>query len=178
MKAIYAYNKTGIMSLGDDSAVFIDGLDGFPGVHSRRWSGKPEDDRGRNEKILKFMEGEVSRTVHLTSRFSLVDHNGEIFKTSVTNYFDLATEIHDSYGFGYDGLLIPRENAIVSAYKEGRLSSNSLLRLLGKNLCIGEMTQDEKNAINNRGRIARWIGNQLKANTLASYEDLTGGIYG
>ena len=170
------------MSLGDDSQISISALDGFPGVHSRRWSGKPEDDRGRNEKILKLMKNEANRSVELTSRFSLVDGTGEVYKIGVTNYFDLAEEINDANGFGYDGLLIPRENAVIKAYKEGRLNGDFLLKFLKKNIVIGEMTQLEKNAINNRGRIASYIGNHIRANILASWKDtpdtLIGGIYG
>ena len=37
-KAKFAYEKHGIFALGDDSALCIEGLDYFPGVHSRRWA--------------------------------------------------------------------------------------------------------------------------------------------
>ena len=37
-KAVAAATVTGYYALGDDSGVFISCLDGFPGVHSRRWA--------------------------------------------------------------------------------------------------------------------------------------------
>ena len=70
-------------------------------------AGDFSDDKGRNEKILKLMEDESNRRVYLTSRFSLCNEDGELFKTVVKNPFYLAHEIHGEHGFGYDPILIP-----------------------------------------------------------------------
>ena len=140
----------------------MNGCDYFPGVHSRRWSGAPEDDKSRNEKILELMEDEANRNVYLISRFSLVGEDGEIFKTSVKNIFELAYKIQGENGFGYDAILRPSIASILNAYENGRISKYQRDMIIDNNSTIAELTQQEKNAINNRGRIAREVYDFLR----------------
>lgn len=161
MKAFWAAKKFNILTLGDDSGVFISGLDYFPGVHSRRWSGLSEDDLGRNKRILELMENNLEREAILASRFSLCNTTGEIFRTVVKNKFTLANKIHGDYGFGYDSLLIPSEVNIINARLVGRLTESRANEIIEKELTIGELKQEEKNAINDRGRIAKEIAKFL-----------------
>lgn len=155
------------MSLGDDSGVYVRSLDYFPGVHSRRWSFDEKDDKSRNKMLLELMENEYDRRVYLISRFSLVDPSGnEIFKTVVKNKFNLAYDIFGEYGFGYDPILIPDASLIDKECKERlNLSEKEFDELImGFQLgdtTIGCLDQYEKNAINNRGRIAEEISSAL-----------------
>lgn len=41
-KARYFAERTGLVVLADDSGLVVDALDGRPGVHSKRWSGRPD----------------------------------------------------------------------------------------------------------------------------------------
>lgn len=158
-KASMIAKKTHMMTLGDDSGIFIEELDYFPGVHSRRWSGIDSDDHGRNQRILELMKNEKkNRAAFLISRFSLCDSNGnEIFRTAVKNTFFIAYTERGEHGFGYDNILIPSSDKVQDAVDEGRLElkdeERRLDMVLGK-FTIGEMNQIEKNAINNRGKIA------------------------
>ena len=71
--------------------IYVDALDFWPGVHSRRWYGNEKDDTGRNEKLLELMKNEDNRTVYLISRFALVDREKNILFTDVVrNEFILA----------------------------------------------------------------------------------------
>ena len=157
-KAAAAAAQTGYYSLGDDSGIFISALDGFPGVHSRRWTGSDVDDKYRNEKIIELLKDEEDRSVHLISRFSLVDPNGkQIYKTVVNNEFTIADSIYGSSGFGYDSILIPSiENVLNSS-----LDKERKFEILINKYTIADCSQEEKNAINNRGRIAKEIKNAL-----------------
>lgn len=161
-KAKSAARATGMMALGDDSGIAIDALDWFPGVYSRRWYGTPADDIGRCAKILELMEGEKNRTVYLVSRFILTDENGNrIFSTAVRNQFKLAEKIEGNHGFGYDRILIPIWSNVFKAAEEGRISLERAKEIAESNSSIGMLSQEEKNAINNRGRIALEIRNFL-----------------
>lgn len=158
-KACAVANLTGKLALGDDSGVFIEALDYFPGVHSRRWAGTKEDDKLRNEKIIKYLKDENDRSAYLISRFSLVNPDGEeVFKTVVKNKFIVADEIDGNHGFGYDPILLPLRDNIDDAFVNGRLSPESFVKIKSeKNVTVAMLTQDEKNAINNRGKIAAEI---------------------
>lgn len=162
-KARQAAAQTGYMSLGDDSGVYVRALDYFPGVHSRRWSFDEKDDNSRNKMLLELMDGETDRRVYLISRFSLVDCDGnEIFKTCVKNKFNLAYDIFGEKGFGYDPVLIPDAELIDDNCKmrlglDERGLDELIMGFQLGDTTIGCLPQNEKNAINNRGRIAREI---------------------
>ena len=165
--AVNAYTKaaavasyTNMMALGDDSGVFIDYLDGFPGVHSRRWSFAEDDDTSINTKILELLKDADSdeRWARLISRFSLVAPDGkEIYKTVVKNNFKISTELDGTGGFGYDPILIPEKKSVWDAYYNEKLDFYTANAAASGFLTIGQLSQDEKNAINNRGRIAKEI---------------------
>lgn len=166
-KARQAAEQTGLMALGDDSAICVRALDYFPGVHSRRWAFDETDDKSRNKMLLKLMENEYDRRVYLISRFSLVDSSGnEIFKTVVKNKFNLAYDIWGDDGFGYDPVLIPDvelmdENCKKRLCLTEREFDEIIIGFQIGDTTIGCLTQREKNAINNRGRIAIEIKNAL-----------------
>jgi len=89
------------------------------------------------------MEDEDDRTAYLISRFSLVDPDGkELFNTKVENKFYISREELGTNGFGYDNILIPSEEMVK------RINTTDCFT-------IGTYTQEEKNIINNRGRIAK-----------------------
>lgn len=113
------------------------------------------------------MKDEWDRRVYLISRFSLVDADGnEVYKTVVKNKFNLAYDIFGEEGFGYDPVLIPDVELISNACKKRlNLSEREFDNLISGfqlgNLTIGCLSQDMKNAINNRGRIAYEIKEAL-----------------
>lgn len=169
-KAIQAAKQTGMMCLGDDSAICVRALDYFPGVHSRRWAFEESDDASRNRKLIELMENEhKDRRVYLISRFSLVDPRGkEIYSTVVKNKFLLAYDIFGENGFGYDPILIPDPELAAEAIRSSRWELDEFCTdqlIMGFQLgdtTIGCLPQELKNTINNRGRIAAEIRNVLR----------------
>lgn len=167
-KAKAAAEQTGMVSLGDDSGVFIEALSYFPGVHSRRWLGEDLDDELRNEKILEMMENEDNRKAFLMSCFSVVDPSGtELAKERVNNEYTIAYEPCGSNGFGYDRILVPSNSMWVYA------SANNKYFALDPNECYGKtvasLTQPQKNMITFRGRIAESISKKLKDTSTENY---------
>lgn len=150
-------------ALGDDSGICVRALSYFPGVHSRRWYGAPEDDDSRNEKLLELMENETDRTTYLISQFVLVNYDGDIVDCeTVSNEFSLAYEINGNKGFGYDKVLIPSENMLKNLVMDGRNTLPLFDVFDFEKTTIGEMNQEQKNAITYRGRIARKIKEKLE----------------
>jgi XTP/dITP diphosphohydrolase len=105
IKAKYCFEKTGIPSLGDDSGLVVESLDGRPGIFSARYAG--DHDFAKNiEKVLAEMEGVENRKAYFITVLCYYDENG-------AKYFDgrvhgnLLNENKGFKGFGYDPIFVP-----------------------------------------------------------------------
>lgn len=126
IKAKYCFEKTGKPSLGDDSGLVVDALDGRPGIYSARYAGN-HDFAKNMAKVLEELEGEENRKAYFVTVMCLVDASGvNYFEGRV--YGNLTREIRGKKGFGYDPLFIPNDHDITFA----------------------EMTAEDKNKISHR----------------------------
>ena len=66
IKAKYIFSLTGQPSLGDDSGLEVDALNGAPGIFSSRYS-EEGSDISNTDKLLRKMSG--IKTIHRTARF-------------------------------------------------------------------------------------------------------------
>ncbi len=105
IKAKYCFEKTGIPSLGDDSGLVVESLDGRPGIFSARYAG--DHDFAKNiEKVLSEMEDVENRRAYFITVLCYYDENGP-------KYFDgrvhgnLLAENKGFKGFGYDPIFVP-----------------------------------------------------------------------
>ena len=113
IKAQYCFDKTGKPSLGDDSGLVVEGLEGRPGIYSARYAG--DYDFAKNmSKVLQELEGIENRKAYFVTVMCLVDETG-------TNYFEgrvygnLTKEVRGEKGFGYDPIFIPENYEITFA---------------------------------------------------------------
>ncbi len=113
IKAQYCFDTTGKPSLGDDSGLVVEALDGRPGIYSARYAG--DHDFAKNmSKVLDELEGVENRKAYFVTVMCLVDENG-------TNYFEgrvygnLTEEVRGEKGFGYDPIFIPENYEITFA---------------------------------------------------------------
>lgn len=107
IKAKYCFEKTGIPSLGDDSGLVVESLDGRPGIFSARYAG--DHDFAKNiAKVLSEMEDVENRKAYFITVLCYYDENG-------AQYFDgrvhgnLLTENKGHKGFGYDPIFVPED---------------------------------------------------------------------
>ena len=99
-------------TIGDDSGLMVDALDGAPGVVTKRWSGRADLsgralDDANNEKLVREMRlleaerGSISRSGRYVSVAAYVDGEVEIVRRG-----EVLGEALDaprgSLGFGYD----------------------------------------------------------------------------
>ena len=126
IKAKYCFEKTGKPSLGDDSGLVVEALDGRPGIYSARYAGN--HDFAKNiAKVLDELKGEENRKAYFVTVMCLVDETGEnYFEGRV--YGNLIKESRGEKGFGYDPIFIPENHEITFA----------------------EMKPEEKNVISHR----------------------------
>ncbi|WP_413228599.1 RdgB/HAM1 family non-canonical purine NTP pyrophosphatase [Chryseobacterium sp. JV558] len=105
IKAKYCFKKTGVPSLGDDSGLVVESLDGRPGIFSARYAG--DHDFAKNiEKVLEEMQGIENRKAYFVTVLCYYDENGaQYFEGRV--HGNLLTENKGFKGFGYDPIFVP-----------------------------------------------------------------------
>lgn len=105
IKAKYCFEKTGVPSLGDDSGLVVESLDGRPGIFSARYAG--DHDFAKNiEKVLEELQGIENRKAYFVTVLCYYDENGaQYFEGRV--HGNLLTENKGFKGFGYDPIFVP-----------------------------------------------------------------------
>jgi XTP/dITP diphosphohydrolase len=122
---------SGYISLGEDSGLEVDKLDGGPGVNSHRFS-ETGTDEDNNQLLLKLLDGVPwnERTCRYKAAIALADSSGIIARSTGSVEGIVHTALKGTNGFGYDPLFYAVE--------------------LGKT--FGEASESEKDAISHRRR--------------------------
>jgi XTP/dITP diphosphohydrolase len=110
-KAVASARFYGRLSMGEDSGLCVNALQGAPGVRSARFSGADKSDEKNNLKLLRLLEGlpMKGRRAHYTCAVALADASGLIGVVEGRCSGRIAYEPAGTSGFGYDPLfLIPR----------------------------------------------------------------------
>ena len=140
IKAMSAFEKSGMPSIADDSGLMIDALDGRPGVYSARYAGENATDEDRYNKVLEEMKDvpEDKRTARFVSSICCVLEDGTVITAEGYSEGKIAYEPHGTEGFGYDPIFITDS---------------------GKS--FAELTSEEKDAISHRGNALRILREKL-----------------
>ncbi|MFZ1062070.1 MAG: RdgB/HAM1 family non-canonical purine NTP pyrophosphatase [Acidimicrobiales bacterium] len=141
LKARALVAATGLPALADDTGLFVDALEGRPGVFSARYAGEEASDEQNVRKLLDELgalapeeRGAEFRTVIVAAypdRDSLVVRG--VLRGSI------APRPRGSRGFGYDPVFVPE----------------------GDSRTLAELTPEEKNAISHRGNALRALAQAL-----------------
>lgn len=115
----------------EDSGLFIDALNGFPGPYSN-YVYKTIGLKG----ILKLLDGVTDRRARFTAVVALAINEDDVyvFEGSIEGY--ISSEIRGSSGFGFDPIFIP----------------------VGCSKTFGEMDIAEKTIYSHRGKVFRELG--------------------
>lgn len=104
VKALYYHRATGLPSIGEDSGLVIDALDGEPGIHSARWLGHDTAYSVKNTRVLdklKDVSGE-DRSARYVSAVAFAEDGAVVFTAEGTCEGRIATVPEGDGGFGYD----------------------------------------------------------------------------
>lgn len=128
-KARYAFERTGMPCVADDTGLEVDALAGAPGVYSARYAG-PERDADRNmARLLREMAGVADRRARFRTAIAFVHRHGEeLFHGVVEGSITEAPRGRG--GFGYDPVFVPE----------------------GWDTTFAEMSTDQKNRTSHRAR--------------------------
>lgn len=106
IKAATAAKMFNIISIGEDSGLIVDILDGKPGIYSRRFSGENANDEDNNRLLLNMLRAipYEKRTAHFVSSVVVCKPDGSyIFAEGRVDGF-ICDEPKGVNGFGYDPL--------------------------------------------------------------------------
>ncbi|MCM8799946.1 MAG: RdgB/HAM1 family non-canonical purine NTP pyrophosphatase [Candidatus Omnitrophica bacterium] len=107
-KATRIAKLSGKLTLGEDSGLEVEALDGLPGVYSARFAGKDKSDLNNNLKILRLMEKMPlhKRKARYVCTVALADKEGLIAVKEGSCQGLIGFKMQGRYGFGYDPLFI------------------------------------------------------------------------
>jgi XTP/dITP diphosphohydrolase len=142
LKARALTSATGEAAIADDTGLFVDALDGRPGVYSARYAGECASYEDNVEKVLGEMDGvdEAKRGARFRSVIAVTYPNGESWWVEGVLEGTILTSPQGHGGFGYDSVFAP-------------------LTLGGTSLA--ELAPEEKDAISHRGRALRALAERL-----------------
>lgn len=128
LKADYISKNYGCNCFAEDTGLFIEALDGEPGVKSARYASENHDDNQNIQLVLNRLQGKVNRNAYFCTVIALNINNQQfIFEGRIGGKI-LYTK-QGSMGFGYDPIFMPD----------------------GTNKSFAELTKEEKNSISHRG---------------------------
>ncbi|MGB3525733.1 MAG: RdgB/HAM1 family non-canonical purine NTP pyrophosphatase [Flavobacteriales bacterium] len=121
-KARFAFERTGIPCIADDSGLEVEALGGAPGVFSARYAGEAKGDAANMAKLLRELEGVEDRSARFRTVVALIDEHGEhTFEGEVRG--TITTEPRGSNGFGYDPIFLPEMSDLTFAELDAKMKN-------------------------------------------------------
>jgi XTP/dITP diphosphohydrolase len=131
LKAAAIAAATGRPAVADDTGLFVDALDGAPGVLSARYAGEGCSYADNRRKLLEELAGELDRRASFRTVAIVVWPDGTELAVEGRCPGRITAEEQGERGFGYDAVFAPDEAGGAT---------------------FAEMSVDAKNAISHRGR--------------------------
>lgn len=121
------YAKTGQNCFSEDTGLFVDALNGAPGVKSARYAGKQANNQDNIRRLLTEMNGQFNRQARFRTIISLRWNGTEHLFEGICEGRILEAP-RGEQGFGYDAVFVPE----------------------GSQLSFAEMDTTEKNSFSHR----------------------------
>lgn len=139
IKARAVCGASGLPSLGDDSGLEVDALDGAPGILSARFAGNHGDDEANNKRLLYLLERTpyIKRTSRFICAVALAMPDGALMQAEGSCEGMIGFDKSGSNGFGYDPLFY------VNGYS------------------FADLEDEEKDKISHRGRALKELVERL-----------------
>jgi XTP/dITP diphosphohydrolase len=129
LKARAVCAAAGLPAVADDTGLFVDALDGRPGIYAARYAGEHATYADNRAKLLAELAGNERRSAQFVTAAMVVWPDGTELVVEGVCPGRIAERELGERGFGYDAVFIPDEG-------DGR--------------SFAQMTEDEKNAISHR----------------------------
>lgn len=141
LKARALAEATGLPAIADDTGLFVDALDGAPGVRSARYAGEDSTDADNVARLLgELASVPAPRTARFRTVIAVAWPDGESRLVEGVLEGTILNGPRGSGGFGYDPVFEPRGSA----------------------LTLAEMTPDQKNACSHRANALRALAETFR----------------
>ena len=148
-KAQALADKINYMVLADDSGLFVDSLNGGPGVYSSRYAGEEGNDKKNNEKLLNNLNGIDNRSGSFRTIIALITEDKKIYTAEGACYGTIGFVPKGNNGFGYDPLFIPNGYKLTFSELGEEIKNKISHRALALNelkIILEKLLKDENNA--------------------------------
>lgn len=137
-KASAMADRVNYAVLADDTGLFVNSLNGEPGVHSARYASEHDDKKNR-EKLLNNLKNKEDRSAYFKTQIVLIDEDKNIIPIEGVCSGKISLEEKGDNGFGYDSIFVPD----------------------GFDKTFAEMSHEEKNEISHRARALKNLRDKL-----------------
>ncbi|OQX71412.1 MAG: non-canonical purine NTP pyrophosphatase, RdgB/HAM1 family [Candidatus Cloacimonas sp. 4484_275] len=132
-KALECAKFTGLLAIADDTGLFVEALNGKPGVYAARFAGENCSYQDNREKLLAEMKDKENRKAEFRTAVAFASPKGLIKLVVGKVEGEIARKEMGENGFGYD----------------------PIFRALETGKTFGEMSEREKHQISHRARALR-----------------------
>ncbi len=141
IKAETICRLSGEIAIADDTGLFVDALDGDPGIHAARYAGEGCSEAANRKKLLENLKDVPfeKRTAKFVTVITVVYPSGKVVVAKGECPGHICPEERGERGFGYDSVFMP-ENS-------------------GKT--FAELPMDFKNKVSHRGRALQRLAQLL-----------------
>lgn len=148
-KALENAEFTGLLTVADDTGLFVRALQDKPGVYSARYAGENCSYQDNREKMLLEMKGVTDRYAEFRTVVALADKNGLIATAHGVVVGEITTQELGDTGFGYD----------------------SIFKVTDTQKTYAQMTDAEKNKISHRAKAFHKIKQYIEKHYNTSKEN-------
>ncbi|HOS07249.1 MAG: RdgB/HAM1 family non-canonical purine NTP pyrophosphatase [Candidatus Cloacimonas acidaminovorans] len=127
-KALEAAKYSGLITLADDTGLFIEALNGAPGIMSARFAGNSCSYSDNRQKVLRLLQDIQIRKAYFKTAVALSAPDGIIAVTEGRLEGEITTEERGNNGFGYDSIFAVngKTYAEMNADEKNHLSHRAL----------------------------------------------------
>lgn len=127
-KALEAAKYSGLITLADDTGLFIEALNGAPGIMSARFAGNSCSYSDNRQKVLQLLQNIQIRKAYFKTAVALSAPDGIIAVTEGRLEGEITTEERGNNGFGYDSIFAVngKTYAEMNADEKNHLSHRAL----------------------------------------------------
>lgn len=115
IKALAVAQASGLPALADDSGLWVDALNGAPGIYSARWAGPEKDFPAAMKRIQNELGGSPNRRAHFACALCLAWPDGKTIEVEGRVEGDLTWPPRGEKGFGYDPIFVPEGKTVTFA---------------------------------------------------------------